>query len=100
MTYAHQVRTKVPTEKWDEAYFSLLSLKAHVQSLPGWIGMQMTAGERGDSTVDVFVSTEWETLDALVTWAQSTRSPDAILRSIGADDPNLDIEVSVAEVLA
>ncbi len=36
VAYSQVVDAVMQREVWDEAYFSLLSLKAHIQSLPGW----------------------------------------------------------------
>ena len=35
IAYSQVVQATVPAAAWDETYFSLLSLKSHIQSLPG-----------------------------------------------------------------
>lgn len=98
MSYRHTVHANLPVAVWDEAYFSLLSLKMHLQSLPGWLGMDVTARERPAETVDVEVVTEWEGLETAIVWAQSVRTPDAILRSLPT--PPHRVTASLGEVLS
>lgn len=95
--YAHTVEASIPMDLWDECYFSLMSLKAHLQSLPGWSGMSFTAREADGDRVLATVLTEWEQLESLTLWAQTHRTPDAVLRSIRV--PPDQISVRLSEVL-
>jgi hypothetical protein len=72
----------VPRESWDEAYFSFLSLKSHLQSLPSWVDMKVDARERPDGTVEVLVTTGWSSADAIAVWLDHGLTPDALLRAL------------------
>ena len=76
------VDATLPMQAWDEAYFSLLSLKMHLQSLPSWSEMRVGAREQVDGTVEVLVTTGWTSVDAIGAWLDRGWTPDAVLRSL------------------
>jgi heme-degrading monooxygenase HmoA len=98
MTYSHTVQAAIPLESWDEAYFSMLSLKAHLQSLPGWLGMSFVAREQKDDRVEATIVTEWDTLGAVTVWAASHSTPDAVLRALEAPPDRMTVRLN--EVMA
>jgi hypothetical protein len=81
--YSQVVTAEVPRESWDETYFSLLSLKAHLQSLPGWQRLDFWARDLDDDeAIKLIVVTNWDYPDQLASWLKQGVTTDAILRSI------------------
>lgn len=87
----HQVSALIPKEHWDECYFSILSLKAHLQSLPGWRQMSV-AGRPDDDTVDVEINTTWASAGVLEIWMNKGITPDNLIRAIVGPDADVPIE--------
>lgn len=91
--YGQIVEAEVDRAAWDETYFSLLSLKAHMQALPGWISFDLWARDLDSGNVRLVAVTNWETVDHLAEWVNSTRTVDAILRSMEPPPENLVVDL-------
>lgn len=95
--YSQVVEATIPKEAWNETYFSLLSLKAHLQSLPGWQRFDLWAQET-DGNVRVVVVTNWENPEQLALWLERGVTADAILRAM--QPPPLALTVTLNEEIA
>ncbi len=82
IAYSQVVTAEIPQESWDETYFSLLSLKAHLQSLPGWQRFDFWARDLEDGHIKLIVVTNWDFPEELALWLEQGITTDAILRSI------------------
>ncbi|MFN2193215.1 MAG: hypothetical protein ACK2UG_12800 [Candidatus Promineifilaceae bacterium] len=98
IAYSQVVTAEVPRESWDEAYFSLLSLKAHLQSLPGWQRFDYWARDLDDDNVKLMVVTNWEFPEQLALWLEKGVTTDSVLRSI--DPPPISLTVDLYEEIA
>ena len=78
---------------WDEAYFSLLSVKSQLQSLPGWQNFEMWANSTASSAVKVVVVTSWDEPDQLEIWMQNQTSVDAILRTMQPPPQSISVDL-------
>ena len=91
--YSQVVEAEVSPNAWDETYFSLLSLKGHLQSLPGWLSFDMWAHDLDNGNIRLIAVTNWETVDHLSQWLESATTVDAILRSMEPPPVLLDIDL-------
>lgn len=96
--YSQVVTAEVPRESWDETYFSLLSLKAHLQSLPGWQRLDFWARDLDEGGVKLIVVTNWDYPEQLALWLEQGVTTDAILRSI--EPPPRSLAVDLYEEIA
>lgn len=96
--YSQIVHAIVPRAAWDEAYFSLLSLKMHLQSLPGWQGFDFWARDLTNGDVKLVVSTNWDYADQLALWLKDGMTVDAVLRAL--DPPPISVQVDLYEEIA
>jgi hypothetical protein len=95
--YSLLVDAVVPYEDWDEAYFALLSLKAHYQSLPGYQGMDIHARDLESGDIKVTITTMFELADQILVWLQNDITPEGLLRVL--DPPPLVISSDVREIV-
>jgi len=91
--YSQMVETEVTRDAWDETYFSLLSLKEHLQALPGWLNFKVWAHDLENGNIRLIAVTNWETVDHLSQWLNSAKTVDAILRAMEPPPANLDIDL-------
>jgi heme-degrading monooxygenase HmoA len=98
IAYSQVVTAEVSRESWDELYFSLLSLKAHLQSLPGWQRFDFWARDQEDGDIKLVVVTNWEFPEQLALWLEQGVTTDSILRSI--EPPPKLLEVDLYEEIA
>lgn len=96
--YSQVVTAEIPRESWDETYFSLLSLKAHLQSLPGWQRLDFWARDLDDGSVKLIVVTNWDYPEQLALWLEQGVTTDAILRSM--EPPPTSLMVDLYEEIA
>lgn len=96
--YSQVVEAVIAKSAWEELYFSLLSLKAHVQSLPGWQRFDFWAHEEKDGNVKILVVTNWEYPEYLDVWLKQGLTVDAVLRAV--EPPPLSLDVSLYEEIA
>jgi hypothetical protein len=93
IAYAQVVEAVIPRAAWDETYFSLLSLKSHIQSLPGWQRFDMWARTLESSDVKLMVVTNWDYAHQLEIWLKRGVTPDAVLRSIKPGMKSLKVDL-------
>jgi len=93
VAYSQMVTAEVPRESWDEIYFSLLSLKAHLQSLPGWQRFDFWARDLDDGDIKLTVVTNWDYPEQLALWLKQGTTADAILRSIEPPPKSLSVDL-------
>ena len=93
VAYSQVVQAIVPADAWDETYFSLLSLKSHIQSLPGWQRFDLWAHDQDDGTVKVLIITNWDYPDQLRYWLERGVTPDAILRAMQPTPENVTVDL-------
>ncbi|MCB8929290.1 MAG: hypothetical protein H6652_27105 [Ardenticatenaceae bacterium] len=98
VAYSQVVTAEVPREAWDETYFSLLSLKAHLQSLPGWQRFDFWARDKEDGHVKLIAVTNWDYPEQLALWLSKGVTVDAILRAM--EPPPRDLTVDLYEEIA
>ena len=96
--YSQIVDAVVPHAAWDEAYFSLLSLKMHLQSLPGWQGFDFWAKNLTNGDVKLVVVTNWDYPDQLALWLKNGMTVDALLKAL--DPPARSVHVDLYEEIA
>lgn len=93
IAYTQIVNAVVSKAAWDEVYFSLLSLKAHIQSLPGWQRFDFWARDLENGDVKLVVVTNWDYPVQLSQWLERGHTADAILRSITPAPIELSVDV-------
>ena len=98
IAYSQVVQAVIPAAAWDETYFSLLSLKSHLQSLPGWQRIDVWAHDQEDGDVKVMVVTNWDFPDQLALWLERGATADAILRAM--EPPPRSLTVDLFEEIA
>lgn len=82
IAYSQVVNAVVPRASWDEAYFSLISLKAHLQSLPGWQRFDFWAQDLESGDIKVVVITNWDSPVQLQVWSENGITVDSTLRAL------------------
>ena len=92
-TYTHFVEALVGVDAWDEAYFSLISLKAQLPSIPSYRDMAVYARQLNDHEVQIRVATDWEHLASLVAWTERGITPDGILRALDPPAHRLIVQI-------
>ena len=98
VAYSQVVDAVMQREVWDEAYFSLLSLKAHIQSLPGWQRFDLWATDLDSGEIKVMVVTNWDYPEQLELWLKKGVTVDAVLRSL--EPPVTSLNVNLYEEIA
>lgn len=98
IAYSQVVEAVIAKEAWDETYFSLQSLKAHLQSLPGWQRFDLWAQETDSGDVQVLVVTNWDHPEYLALWLERGVTVDAVLRAMYP--PPLSLQINLYEEIA
>jgi len=80
--YSMLVDAVLPYEGWNEAYFALLSLKAHLQALPGFQRMDIHARDLVSGDVMITIVTDFELLEQILVWLEVGITPEGILNQI------------------
>jgi hypothetical protein len=91
--YSQVVEAVVPRDAWDETYFSLLSLKAHLQSLPGWQRMDLWAQDLESGDVKLVAVTNWDYPQQLALWLEQGMTVDAVLRAMQPPPRSLNVDL-------
>lgn len=89
--YSQQVFAVLAPEAWDEAYFSLLSLKHALAGVPGWKRMDILANNQDDGTIHLRVMTNWATIEQLEAWLASDLTVEGILKALTPPAVNIDV---------
>lgn len=95
VAYSYVVNAVVSPEAWDEVYFSLLSLKAHLQSLPGWQRFDFWAQNKQNGAIKLLVITNWNYAEQLEVWLRQGTTVDQILRQ--CDPPPQEMSAELYE---
>jgi heme-degrading monooxygenase HmoA len=98
IAYSQVVTAELSQHSWDETYFSLLSLKAHLQSLPGFQRFDYWARELDDEYVKLMVVTNWDFPEQLALWLEKGVTTDSVLRSV--EPPPRSLVVDLYEEIA
>jgi hypothetical protein len=93
IAYSQVVNAVVPRAAWDETYFSLLSLKSSLQSLPGWQRLDFWAQDLESGDVKLIVVTNWDSPDELEVWMQGGVTVDSVLRALEPAPSSLEIDL-------
>ncbi|HRW10384.1 MAG TPA: hypothetical protein P5121_35010 [Caldilineaceae bacterium] len=93
IAYSQVVQAVVPAAAWDETYFSLLSLKSHIQSLPGWQRFDLWAHDQENGSIRVLIVTNWDYPDQLRYWLERGMTPDALLRAMQPPPQQLAVDL-------
>lgn len=93
IAYSQVVEAVVPRDAWDETYFSLLSLKAHLQSLPGWQRMDLWAQDLESGDVKLVAVTNWDYPQQLALWLEQGMTVDAVLRAMQPPPRSLNVDL-------
>lgn len=96
--YSQQVHAVVLPDSWDEAYFSLLSLKHALAGVPGWKRMDILADNEPDDMIHLRVITHWATAEQMEAWLASDLSVEGVLK--GLTPPPVSIRVSFYEKIS
>lgn len=96
--YAQVVEAVLSRAAWDETFFALYSLKAHLQSLPGWQRFDVWARDLESGDVKLIVVTNWDTPDQLALWLEHGVTVDGILRAM--QPPPQSVKVELYEEIA
>ncbi|MFN2180632.1 MAG: hypothetical protein ACK2UV_14205 [Candidatus Promineifilaceae bacterium] len=98
IAYSQVVTAELPQYSWDETYFSLLSLKAHLQSLPGFQRFDYWARDLDDDYIKLMVVTNWDFAEQLAVWLENGITTDSILRAM--EPPPRSLVVDLYEEIA
>lgn len=96
--YSQEIHAIIPPESWDEAYFSLLSLKHALAGVPGWKRLDLLANNQEDNTIHVRIITNWETVEQLETWLASDLTVEGLLK--GLTPPPTEIQTAFYEKIS
>src|SRR5438034_640000 len=96
--YTQEVRAVVPPESWDEAYFSLLSLKHALAGVPGWKRLDLLANNEDDNMIHIRVLTNWGTIEQMETWLESDLTVEGLLKAL--TPPPSEIQISFYEKIS
>lgn len=96
--YSQVVHAVLPPQAWDEAYFSLLSLKHALAGVPGWKRMDVLANNRDDGTIHLRVVTNWASVEQLEAWLDSNLTVEGVLK--GVSPPPALVEVGFYEKIS
>ncbi|MFN2200727.1 MAG: antibiotic biosynthesis monooxygenase family protein [Caldilineaceae bacterium] len=91
--YSQMITAMLEPASWDEVYFSLLSAKSQLQSLPGWQGFEMWANKKSSGDIKLVVVTNWEHAEQLEVWMDNEASVGAILRAMNPPPLSMDMEL-------
>ena len=91
--YSQVVGAIVDGTAWDETYFSLLSLKAHLQAVPGYQRFDLWARDLDNGDVKLVVVTNWEQPEQLALWLEKGVTVDAILRAMQPTPSQLTVDL-------
>jgi heme-degrading monooxygenase HmoA len=96
--YSQQVQAVIPPAAWDEAYFSLLSLKHALAGVPGWKRLDFLANNEDDDMIHVRVITNWATVEQMEAWLASDLTVEGVLKAL--TPPPAELTVSFYEKIS
>lgn len=98
LNYTQEVHSTLLPDSWDEAYFSLLSLKHALAGVPGWKRMDVLASNQEDDTIHLRVLTTWASVSQLEAWLDSDLTVEGVLK--GTTPPPVALTVSFYEKIS
>lgn len=93
IAYSQVVNAILPREAWDEAYFALLSLKSHLQSMPGWQRFDFWARDLESGEVKIIAVTNWDGPEQLEVWVEQGVTVDSVLRALEPAPTSVEIDL-------
>ena len=93
-----EVHATLAPASWDEAYFSLLSLKHALGGVPGWKRMDILASNQDDDTIHLRVLTTWAGVEQMEAWLDSDLTVEGVLK--GMTPPPVQMTVSFYEKIS
>jgi heme-degrading monooxygenase HmoA len=96
--YSQIVHAVLPPDAWDEAYFSLLSLKHALAGVPGWKRMDIMADNHDDGTIHLQVTTNWANVEQLEAWLKSDLTVEGVLKAL--TPPPIEMNVHFMEKIS
>ena len=96
--YTQEIHTVIEPAAWDEAYFSLLSLKHALAGVPGWKRLDFMANNKPEDTIHLRVLTHWATPEQLEVWLRSDLTVEGILK--GLTPPPREMQISFYEKIS
>ncbi len=96
--FTQHVSARLAPASWDEAYFSLLSLKHALAGVPGWKRLDIMANNQDDGTIELRVVSNWGTLEQMEAWLDSDLTVEGVLK--GLTPPPLELDVSFYEKIS
>jgi hypothetical protein len=94
-TYAQVLTATVPAASWVETWFSLVSLKGHLQSVPTFAGLQVWAAPSEDGNYRITTICAWDSYDAVEQWVATGWTVRSVL--LAMNPPATDIVVELRE---
>ncbi|HZQ10614.1 MAG TPA: hypothetical protein VFD70_28805 [Anaerolineae bacterium] len=96
--FSQEIHAVLPPASWDEAYFSLLSLKHALAGVPGWKRLDFIANNHDDGTIHAIITTNWATIEQLEAWLRSDLTVEGILKAL--TPPPIQIDVHFFEKIS
>jgi len=96
--YAQEVHAILPPAAWDEAYFSILSLKHALAGVPGWKRLDLLANNQEDDSIHLRIITDWGTVEEMETWLDSDLTVEGVLK--GLTPPPTEMNISFYEKIS
>jgi heme-degrading monooxygenase HmoA len=96
--YAQEVHAVLAPASWDEAYFSLLSLKHALAGVPGWKRLDFLANNQDDDMIHMRVITTWDTVVQMEAWVASDLTVEGVLKAL--TPPPVEMEISFYEKIS
>lgn len=88
--YAQLTSATVPESGWEEAWFALVTLKASLASMPGFMSMEIL-GRADEGGVSVLTIVRWALEDALEQWIETGVTPERIFDAL--HEPPRDVSI-------
>lgn len=80
--WEHRTVARVPADGWQEAWYSLVSWRGYLQSLPGSLAVRLAARRLPSGDVEVHVATLWEHRAQLARWLEGPFLPRRIFAEL------------------
>ncbi len=89
--YTQLTRARLSREVWDEAYFALIALKGVLQSLPGFVSMELLGRAESDE-VAILAIVRWALEEQLEAWIGCGETPQDVLEEMQPPPRDLQVE--------
>lgn len=78
--YTQLTRARLDERAWEEAFYALTALKGVLQSLPGFVGMELLG--RAEAEVELVIIVRWALEEQLAAWLRGGETPAAVLAQL------------------